>query len=403
MFLQSKTKVSPAFNDYVGQIARLIKSRNGKQLSSLLTEDNPLNKNDLMSLSPEMLSGLVASKLSSFEFIGDLLLYKRSIEVAHNDVGALEMATTSLRKLTNVYLAEDNEWLFPVFSHVTVLCRKLAGRLDIESASQKWTKKLVEIYRELFAILHKERERLPGTAWLTCQLLHLFMALDQVKLCSHILAALSQSLVKEGGFDPDSVPRPIAVTLYYYWARFLVMDGKVIEAREKLEWAFVKCARHARNRRRIAEYLIPCMIATGSVPREQFIRECGLDHFIGLAKAIRIGDVATYNKLMEEDLLLLAQSGTLILMEKCKLICYRNLTKRVSIIMRELGSDESKLDLVGFEAAWNLLEGASRDELICALADLIYSGAVKGYLAPDHGKLVLSKASSFPPIASVVG
>jgi hypothetical protein len=181
------------------------------------------------------------------------------------------------------------------------------------------------------------------------------------------------------------------------------MDGKVIEAREKLEWAFVNCARQARNRRRIAEYLIPCMIATGSVPREQFIQECGLGHFIGLAKAIRMGDVAIYNQLMEQDLPLLAQSGTLILMEKCKLICYRNLTKRVSLIMRELGSDESKLDLIGFEAAWHLLESASRDEVICALADLIYSGAVKGYLAPDHGKLVLSKASSFPPIASVVG
>jgi hypothetical protein len=336
--------------------------------------------------------------------VADFLLYRRSVQVAQNDVGALEMLTTSLRKLTSAYVEEDGGWLSPVFTHMAVSCRRLAETLDEESATQKWRKKSVEIFRDLFSSLHKERERLAGTCWLICQLLHLFMALDQVKLCSHILAALSQSLAKEGGFQPESIPKSVAVTLYYYWGRFLVMDGKVKEARSKLEWAFIACVRHGRNRKRIAEYLIPCMIATGSVPRADFITECGLGYFSGLATAIRTGDVNTYNRLMEEDSMMLAKSGTLILIEKCKLICYRNLAKRVCLVMRGIvGSDECKLDLAGFEAVWNCLENATRDEVICALADLIFSGAVKGYLAPDHNKLVLSKASPFPPISSVVG
>jgi hypothetical protein len=145
------------------------------------------------------------------------------------------------------------------------------------------------------------------------------------------------------------------------------------------------------------------MIATGSVPNDRFIKDCGLDFFVNLSTAIKQGDVATYNKVMDENLITLARSGTFLLMEKCKLICYRNLAKRVGEVLRAEGSDPCKLDLVGFEAAWDLLESASRDEMICALAELIYSGAVKGYLAPDHNKLVLSKATPFPPLIGILG
>ena len=401
MFLQSKSKSSSALTEFVNSVSKSVQSRDGHSLVKLLT--GPLSKTDLMSVTPELLHSVVGTKFKSLEFIADFLLFLRSQIVAQNDVGALEMLTSSLRKLVVSYANEEGgEWLFPVFAHSVVIARRLAIKLD-GATCQKWRKKLVEIFRELFPVLHKERERLPGTCWLICQLLYLYAALDQTKLCAHILAALSQSLVKEGGFNPASVPKSVSVTLYFYWGKFLVMDGKILEARSKLQWAFANCINHARNRKRIAEYLIPCMISTGSVPKESFIRDCGLTHFVDLTNAIKRGDVASYNQLMDENLIQLARSGTLFLMEKCKIICYRNLAKRVSSILRSEQSDPSKLDLVGFEAAWSLMESSSRNEVICSLAELIYSGAVKGYLAPDHGKLVLSKASPFPPISEVLG
>jgi hypothetical protein len=403
MFLQSKAKNSSALNDYITQLSRIIKQRDGHALNRSLAAVNcPLGKNDLMSVTPELLTAVSASKLGSLDFVGEYLLFLRSVIVAQNDVGALEMLTSSLRKLVIAYVSEEGEWLFPVFTHMCVVARKLATKLDI-NGSQKWRKKLVEIFRELFPLLHKERERLSGTCWLICQLLVLYVALDQTKLCAHILAALSQSLAKEGGFNPESVPKSVAVTLYYFWGRFLVMEGKIADAREKLQWAFICCLRNGRNRKRIAEYLIPTMIATGSVPRETFIRECGLDHFVTLTEAIKNGDVAAYNQIMDDNSVLLSKSGTLLLMEKCKIICYRNLAKRVAAIVRQTGSDPYKLDLDAFETAWKLLESSSRDEVLCSLAELIYSGAIKGYLAPDHNKLVLSKASPFPQVSDVVG
>ncbi|MBP5977918.1 PCI domain-containing protein [Brasilonema sp. CT11] len=38
------------------------------------------------------------------------------------------------------------------------------------------------------------------------------------------------------------------------------------------------------------------------------------------------------------------------------------------------------------------------DELECILANLIYQGMIKGYLAHAHSYLVVSKNNTFPPI-----
>ena len=41
------------------------------------------------------------------------------------------------------------------------------------------------------------------------------------------------------------------------------------------------------------------------------------------------------------------------------------------------------------------------DEIECVLANLIYSGYLKGYISHQHGKLVVSKGVAFPPLSEV--
>ena len=43
------------------------------------------------------------------------------------------------------------------------------------------------------------------------------------------------------------------------------------------------------------------------------------------------------------------------------------------------------------------------DEIECIVANLIYAGYVKGYIAHQHGKVVLSKQDAFPALADVAG
>ena len=43
------------------------------------------------------------------------------------------------------------------------------------------------------------------------------------------------------------------------------------------------------------------------------------------------------------------------------------------------------------------------DEVECVLANLIYAGYIKGYIAHQHGKLVVSKGNAFPELSTVAG
>jgi len=357
---------------------------------------------DFLSFSESQISTAVRTRLGGFEFLGEYLLYMQSLSLSGGpSPGVLESLAGCLRKLIGSYVEHD--WLFPVFVYIVSLVRKTAIRMDSSASSLKWQKKIVEIFREIFPLVHKERTKLPGTCWIICQLLPLYIALDQVKLCHHILAALTQSLAREGGFNPQYVPKSVAVTLYYYWGRFHVMESKYQDAHEKLVWAFQHChPQHLTNRKHIAEYLIPSMISIGIFPRYSMMEECGLDHYVGITNAIKTGDVGTYNNLMDSHAHSLAKSGTLVLMEKCKLLCYRNLAKQTFIIAQEISLESTKIDLDLFEESWKIAEGASKNEMICALADLIYSGAMKGYIALEFNKLVLSKANPFPKIDSIM-
>ena len=391
MFLSSAGRTSAKIPPYSSKLAQLVIARDGHGLKEALREC-PLSRDDLTALT-------VASVGQFFplDFLAEFLLYLRSLLVAKNEAGALEALVASVRKVASAHLEED--WLLPVLIYLTSLARRLATRMDSNS-SLKWRTKLVEIFREIFPSLHKERTKLPATAWLISQLLALYMSLNQVKLCAHVLAALTQSLAREGGFEPNSVPKAVSVTLFYYWGKFHIMDSKYADAHAKLQWAYTHCTPHEANRRRIAEYLIPSMIVLGHFPKRTL--EGGLDHFHQLTTAIQQGNVRQYNRAVNTHMLALAKSGTLVLMEKCKLLCYRNLVKRIVSVLKALTDDGSKLDLSVFEAVWQFAEDSSKDEMICALADLIYAGAMKGYLSMEHNKIVLSKVNPFPPIDQIL-
>lgn len=84
-------------------------------------------------------------------------------------------------------------------------------------------------------------------------------------------------------------------------------------------------------------------------------------------------------------------------MEKCKVICYRNLFKRVALIL-----ESSQLSIKTFFKALKLL-GVLMEatEIECILANMIYKGYIRGYIAHEKGVLVLSKRDPFP-IAAVM-
>ena len=95
-----------------------------------------------------------------------------------------------------------------------------------------------------------------------------------------------------------------------------------------------------------------------------------------------------------------------LVLEKLRTVIHRNLFKQIHLlapppthqlklpmlasVMRGLGQGSAP----GYENGSTSGEGL--DELECTLANLIYSGYIKGYIAHEKRVLVLSKANPFP-------
>ena len=95
-------------------------------------------------------------------------------------------------------------------------------------------------------------------------------------------------------------------------------------------------------------------------------------------------------------------AGTYLVVEKLRLLAYRNLCLRVhSHLAREHDQGRAefkhKQDLEPYEVAFAWQDGFDSDETICLLARLICIGAIRAYLSDSARKIVFSKAKAFPP------
>lgn len=81
-----------------------------------------------------------------------------------------------------------------------------------------------------------------------------------------------------------------------------------------------------------------------------------------------------------------------MLLERCKTVCYRSLFKRMHAIYNK---PYIPLDQVITAFQW-LDIPIDHDEVECILANLIYRGIIRGYLAHTKRMLVLSKTNAFP-------
>merc|ERR1712032_480207 len=286
----------------------------------------------------------------------------------------------------------------PLMIHLSIMARRVAAQSDqskrSEANSDTYLKKLVEIHRELFQKLNKERTKHAGHVWVCCELLRAYFRLGQVSQCSFLLNAVSQSLNKDGFSPTDDLPKAIAVTFFFYWGKHCVFDHNLRDADERLSWAFNNCPpKNKSNRRKILLYLVPCKLRLGVLPTQNLLQTHDLVMFMDIVRAIREGNVKLFTERMQEYSADFIKNGTYLLMMKLKFMVLRNLTKGVhGEVRRRLGeSATTKLDLTPFEHIFAWQDDCDVDETACVLSNLIYQGAVKGYMSHEHRKLVFAK------------
>ena len=92
--------------------------------------------------------------------------------------------------------------------------------------------------------------------------------------------------------------------------------------------------------------------------------------------------------------------GIFLILKKLKVITYRNLFKKVSLLVKthQIPID-TFLVVLKMTAEDDEVDEMDQDETQCILSNLIYEGRIKGYISQQHQMLVLSKHQPFPPLS----
>eukprot|EP00928_Gymnodinium_smaydae_P048414 TRINITY_DN32367_c0_g1_i1.p1 TRINITY_DN32367_c0_g1~~TRINITY_DN32367_c0_g1_i1.p1 ORF type:complete len:423 (+),score=85.06 TRINITY_DN32367_c0_g1_i1:61-1269(+) len=360
------------------------------------------------------LQGLVALESSQVQEVAEreagpaygqvLAMYLNSLRAREqsDNVHELECMLTSLKTWTTRYIEADGSanWMMPVLMLLCPAARRVALQLDqakkSEASPDKYMKYLVDFHRDLFQKLNKERMKRAGNVWVCCELLRAYFKLGQITQCAFLLKAFE----KGDGFNPNDMPKAVAVTFYFFWGKHCVFTNKLKEADEKLTWAFNRTPERSKaNRQKILLYLVPCKLRFGVLPTQALLQSHDLGMFEGIVGAIREGNLKLFTSKMEEYAADFIKMGTYLCMMKLKFMVLRNLCKGVhSEVRRKLGDGKtSQLDITPFEHVFNWQDDCDADETACLLSELIYLGAVKGYLSHEKRKVVFAKEKPFPP------
>uniref|UniRef100_A0A4W4FJP3 PCI domain-containing protein 2 n=1 Tax=Electrophorus electricus TaxID=8005 RepID=A0A4W4FJP3_ELEEL len=232
-----------------------------------------------------------------------------------------------------------------------------------------------------------------GMLFLVNQLFKIYFKINKLHLCKPLIRAIDSSNLKD---DYSMAQR---VTYKYYVGRKAMFDSDFKLAEDYLSFSFQHSHRSCqRNKRLILIYLLPVKMLLGHMPTNQLLRKYDLLQFADVTKAVSEGNLLLLNEALTKHETFFIRCGIFLILEKLKIITYRNLFKKVYHLLKT-----HQLPLDAFLVALKMMqvEEVDIDEVQCILANLIYMGHIKGYISHQHQKLVVSKQNPFPPLSSV--
>ena len=137
----------------------------------------------------------------------------------------------------------------------------------------------------------------------------------------------------------------------------------------------------------------------GHMPNRQVLEKYDLMEFDEVVQSVKQGNLLRLNKALDTNEKFFIKAGIYLILEKLKIITFRNLFKKVTLLMKT-----HQVPIDAFSIALKMMEeeDIDQDETECIIANLIYEGKIKGYISHQHQKLVVSKKDAFPPLASAI-
>uniref|UniRef100_A0A0R3WQV8 CSN12-like protein n=1 Tax=Hydatigena taeniaeformis TaxID=6205 RepID=A0A0R3WQV8_HYDTA len=267
---------------------------------------------------------------------------------------------------------------------------------DADSAYGSHLERVAQAIMKLFQICAAdsltaiEDSKKRGMMGLANQLFKIYFQINKLNLCKPIIRAIENVNI-DAHFSIAQ-----RVTYNYYVGRKAMFDGDLKMANTCLTFAFERClASNKANKRLILIYLIPVRMLLGILPYNALLQKYKLEEFEGISNAVKIGNLRKLNEELERNEAFFISCGIYLILEKLKMITYRNLFKRIAGILKT-----HLLPVPAFTETLKKMgvEDIDADETECILANLVFEGKIKGYLAHQQQKLVVSKIQPFPSL-----
>nr|BAA92118.1 unnamed protein product [Homo sapiens] len=317
-------------------------------------------------------------------------------------VSALSLGTSFLRAFQ---AHKEENWALPVMYAVALDLRVFANNADQQLVKKGKSKvgdmleKAAELLMSCFRVCASdtragiEDSKKWGMLFLVNQLFKIYFKINKLHLCKPLIRAIDSSNLKD---DYSTAQR---VTYKYYVGRKAMFDSDFKQAEEYLSFAFEHCHRSSqKNKRMILIYLLPVKMLLGHMPTVELLKKYHLMQFAEVTRAVSEGNLLLLHEALAKHEAFFIRCGIFLTLEKLKIITYRNLFKKVYLLLK---THQLSLDAFLVALKFMQVEDVDIDEVQCILANLIYMGHVKGYISHQHQKLVVSKQNPFPPLSTV--
>ncbi|RZC42972.1 PCI domain containing protein [Asbolus verrucosus] len=326
--------------------------------------------------------------------------------ISQNDyLGAYNIQSTLTQTFTKILQSQKEEnWSLPIMYVLCLDLRLLAQlaenqRVGVNEKPGEILEKAAECLMGCFRVCAadnrsaEEDTKRIGMLALVNQLFKVYFRINKLHLCKPLIRAIESSPFKE------SFSLSQQITYRYFVGRKAMFDSDYKVADEYLTYAFENCHKLSKkNKTLILIYLVPVKMLLGYIPSKEVLQKYDIVQLWDLVQAVCQGNLKAFDEIMEKHETFFIKCGIYLIVDKLKIIAYRNLFKKVYLI---LNTHQIPIEALQTALVYLGQNDVDLDETECIVANLIYEGKIKGYISHQHRKVVVSKQNPFPPLTSL--
>lgn len=310
--------------------------------------------------------------------------------------GCLSKFLTHIQEKPEPWLLDILYWLISELKHIAMA---VGHKNYLEAAAR--------LLMKTFTFCSSDKSRKAVLLHTVNQLFKIYFHTNLLRLATNLVKSIEAS-------DIETFPRHERITYSYYAGRLALLDSNYKASSKNLEYCFNQCPSF-NNKKMTLQYLLCVRLLQGIYPTKRLLMKYQMaDQWYMLIKAVRDGNVAAFNLEIKKNMELFIRQGIYLILEKARLVTYRNFFKRVFL----LDPTNTRMPLQRFQVCLNrvmkMITPISKvpsddagggnvmdlDEIECILSSLIYQQYVMGYISHERRYLILSKDNPFPKLSS---